>query len=232
MSIRTGRTIVSTSDSALAAHFDTLEQQHEAGSYGMWIFLARELMIFGALFTGYSAYRAEYPQAFAAASRELNLLIAAVNTVVLLSSSLTMVLAVHAVQTGRQRNLKVYLIYTILLGTLFMLFKALEYYLDYRQNLVPGLAFHADDWSARGVRPEHVQLFLLFYFLMTLLHAIHLTVGIVVLTVLTIGAHRGWFSPTHHAPVELAGLYWHFVDIIWIFLLPLLYLVGTRVHLQ
>jgi cytochrome c oxidase subunit 3 len=198
----------------------------------MWIFLASELMIFGALFAGYSAYRAEYPQAFATASRELNLLIAAVNTVVLLSSSLTMVLAVHAVQTGRQRKLLVYLIYTILLGTLFMLFKGLEYYLDYRQNLVPRLAFHADDWSARGVRPEHVQLFLLFYFLMTLLHAIHLTVGIGVLTILAIGAKRGWFSPLHHAPVELAGLYWHFVDIIWIFLLPLLYLVGTRVHLQ
>ena len=148
MNIRSGRTIVSTSDSALATHFDTLEQQHEAGSYGMWIFLASELMIFGALFAGYSAYRAEYPQAFAAASRATQLVDCRRSIPwFLLSSSLTMVLAVHAVQTGRQRKLSVYLIFTILLGAIFMLFKGLEYYLDYRENLVPGLAFHRDDWS-------------------------------------------------------------------------------------
>jgi cytochrome c oxidase subunit III len=129
---------------------------------------------------------------------------------------------------GQRKMLIWNLILTALLGTLFMLLKAVEYYSDYRENLVPRLAFKPDEWTGHGVRPERVQLFLMFYYCMTGLHALHLTVGIAVLVVLIVLAWRGRFSPQHYTPVEVSGLYWHFVDIIWIFLLPLLYLIGTH----
>jgi cytochrome c oxidase subunit III len=212
----------------LAHHFENLEQQHEAGSLGMWVFLATEVMVFGTLFTGYLCYRASDAQAFAAAGSHLNVVIAAVNTVVLLTSSLTMALAVHATRLDRRRMLIGCLIITALLGAVFMLLKALEYYLDYRDRLVPGFRFDPGEWTERNINPAHVQLFFLFYYLMTGLHAVHLTIGIAVLLVLIFLAWRGSFSPQYYTPVDLAGLYWHFVDIIWIFLFPLLYLIGTH----
>jgi len=219
---------VEASRAYLAHHFDSMEQQREAQLAGMWVFLATEVLVFGALFTGYAAYRIQYPEAFAAASRHLNLLIGGVNTIVLLTSSLTMVLAVYATQAGK-RNMQIgCLILTALLGSLFMAFKAVEYYLDYREELVPGLAFRPDEWVAMSVNPGPVQLFLAFYYVMTGLHALHLTIGIGLIAIQAVLAARGWFPPENYMPVELAGLYWHFVDIVWIFLLPLLYLVGTR----
>ncbi|HEV3202821.1 MAG TPA: cytochrome c oxidase subunit 3, partial [Gemmataceae bacterium] len=165
----------------LAHHFENLEQQHEAGSLGMWVFLATEVMVFGALFTGYVCFRASDANAFAAASSHLNVVIASVNTVVLLTSSLTMALAVHAARLDRRRMLIGCLILTALLGAVFMLLKALEYYLDYRDRLVPGFHFDPQEWSERNLNPEHVQLFFLFYYLMTGLHALHLTIGIAVM---------------------------------------------------
>jgi cytochrome c oxidase subunit 3 len=211
-----------------AHQFDDLEQQREAGSLGMWVFLATEVMVFGALFTGYVAFRSANPEAFAEASRQLNVLIGGINTVVLLASSLTMALAVQAAQLGKRQKLISCLVLTALLGTMFMVLKAVEYYLDYRDDLVPNLAFKPEQWLDRGVNPERVQLFLLFYYIMTGLHALHLTIGIGVLVVIAFMARRGSFSPEHYGPVEVTGLYWHFVDVIWIFLLPLLYLIGTR----
>jgi cytochrome c oxidase subunit 3 len=217
---------VAGSPAILAHQFDTLPQQREAQLTGMWIFLATEVLVFGALFTGYAAYRAQYPEAFAAASGRLNLLIGGVNTIVLLTSSLTMVLAVHATQVGKRRAQVACLLLTALLGTAFMGLKAVEYYSDYRERLVPVLAFDPQEWLAVG--PSQVQLFLMFYYIMTGLHALHLTIGIGLLAVQALLAGRGHFPPENYMPVELAGLYWHFVDVIWIFLLPLLYLVGTR----
>ena len=214
----------------LAHHFQNLEQQHEAATLGMWVFLATELLVFGALFTGYTVYRSQSPREFEEASARLNVLIGGVNTIVLLTSSLTMALAVHAARIGKQRGLVVCLAMTAALGALFMLLKAVEYYEDYHQKLVPVLAFQPGDWSGHGVSPERVQLFLLFYYIMTGLHALHLVIGIGVLIGLAVLARRGRFSPGYYSPVEVAGLYWHFVDIIWIFLLPLLYLIGTRTH--
>jgi len=209
-------------------HFDDIEHQNETTTLGMWIFLATEVLIFGALFTGYDAYRSWYPASFEAASGRLNLLIGGVNTVVLLASSLTMALAVRSAQLGRRRALVTLLILTALLGTGFLALKAIEYYTDYREKLVPVLAFDPEEWRRPEVNPAQVQLFLVFYYVLTGLHAVHLTVGIAVITVVAVMAWRRTFSPQYHTPVEMWGLYWHFVDIVWILLLPLLYLIGTR----
>lgn len=209
-------------------HFKDLQHQRDTNLLGMWIFLVSEVLVFGALFTGYAVYRTAYAHDFEEGSRHLNLLIATINTVVLLSSSLTMALAVRAAQFGERRSLVRCLLLTAALGTVFMVLKAVEYYSDYREDLVPGLAFRPEEWTARGDDPRHVQLFLIFYYIMTGLHAVHLTIGIVVLLAITWFAHRGRFTPEYHVPVESWGLYWHFVDLVWIFLLPLLYLIGTR----
>jgi cytochrome c oxidase subunit 3 len=208
----------------LAHHFETLDQQHDAASLGMWVFLATEILIFGAMFAGYSAYRSMYTEEFEEASAHLNILIGGINTVVLLTSSLTMALSVYAAHVGQQRLLVTCLVLTVALGTLFMVFKAIEYYDDYKENLVPNLAFDNAEWR----HPGPVKLFLMFYYLMTGLHAVHLTAGIGLLIWLIGKAARGAFTPTYFTPVEVSGLYWHFVDIVWIFLLPLLYLIGTH----
>jgi cytochrome c oxidase subunit 3 len=209
-------------------HFDDLEHQHEASTLGMWVFLATEVMIFGALFTGYVVYRVRFSASFEDASRHLNLLIGAVNTIVLLTSSLTMALAVRAAHLGRQKALVWNLIFTALLGTAFMVLKAVEYYSDYVDTLVPGLAFDPAEWKRESVHAEQVKVFLVFYYVMTGLHAVHLTLGIGIIVVLAVMARRGAFTPEHYTGVEMWGLYWHFVDIVWIFLLPLLYLIGTH----
>lgn len=221
---------MATDTGALWHHYEDLEQQHETNVLGMWVFLATELLIFGAMFTGYAVYRAQgdYSASFEEASSKLNLRIGAVNTVVLLTSSLTMALAVRAAQLGRRRALVVLLLLTALFGAVFMGFKALEYYLDYRDNLVPRLAFNAEEWRHGNVNPGSVQLFLMFYYIMSGLHAVHLTLGIGIMIALAVMAGRGAFSPRWYAPVDIWGLYWHFVDVVWIFLLPLLYLIGTH----
>ncbi len=218
---------MSTETSRLWHHFDDLEQQHEATALGMWAFLATEILIFGGIITGYTVFRAGYPTDFALASQHLNLAIAAVNTVVLLTSSLTMALSVRAVQTDQRRKLLTCMTLTAVLGSLFLVLKAVEYYDDYKENLVPGLAFQNADWPS-GEAAAHAKLFLMFYYIMTGLHAIHLLIGIGVLGVMTELARRKVFSPDYYSPIENWGLYWHFVDIVWIFLLPLLYLVGTH----
>jgi cytochrome c oxidase subunit 3 len=216
----------------LPAHqFADLDQQRNAASLGMWLFLATEVMVFGAIFTGYAAYRYQYPAAFAEASNRLNLLIGGVNTLVLLTSSLTMALAVRAARMGRNGAAAGFLIATILLGALFLGFKAVEYLIDYRERLMPDFAFNPADWSSRHVDPRQVQLFLCFYYFLTLLHGLHMIIGLGLLAVLVVMARRNTFSPEHYAPVEVCGLYWHFVDLVWIFLLPLLYLIGTRTSL-
>ncbi|HEX3600670.1 MAG TPA: cytochrome c oxidase subunit 3 family protein [Lacipirellulaceae bacterium] len=211
-------------------HFDDLEHQQQTTLFGMWLFLATEVLIFGAIFTAYTIYRHQYSEAFEAASRHLNLWIGGINTLVLLTSSLTMALGVHAAQQGRSRACARQLVVTAILGTTFLALKALEYYLDYRENLVPIFAFDPEQWSALNVRPQHVELFLIFYYFLTGLHAIHLLIGIVVVLVIAWYAHRERFSAEYHSPVEAWGLYWHFVDVVWVFLLPLLYLIGTRTY--
>jgi cytochrome c oxidase subunit 3 len=212
----------------LEHHFENLPQQHEAATLGMWVFLATELMVFGGLFAGYTVYRSQFSKEFTAGSQALNVVYGVVNTVVLLTSSLTMALAVWSAQTGRRRWLVNNLIATALLGTAFLVIKCFEYYTDYVDNLVPGLAFEDAEWTAKGLKPPQVKLFLMFYYIMTGLHALHLIIGISILGYLVIRARQGSYWPAYYSPVEVGGLYWHFVDVVWIFLLPLLYLIGTR----
>jgi cytochrome c oxidase subunit 3 len=210
--------------SALAHHFDNLEQQREAGSLGMWVFLITEVMFFGGMFTAYIIYRIFYPGAFAGASRHLDVTLGGINTAVLICSSLTMALAVYGSQVGSRKMLVGFLILTLLLGTAFLGIKFTEYYHKFEEHLVPGSSFAYPDPDAR----RQVELFFSLYFAMTGLHALHMVIGVGVLAVLIFQAWRGRFSPAYHTPVELSGLYWHFVDIVWIFLFPLLYLVGLH----
>ena len=206
---------------ALAHQFDDLAQQYEASNLGMWAFLLTEVMFFGGLFVSYTVYRTAYLAGFIAGSQHLNVLLGTLNTAVLLSSSLTMALAVHAAQEGHTRLLSRFVLLTMLLGLVFLGIKGSEYVLEYREGLVPVLKF-----VYSGPHAPQVQLFMIFYFVMTGLHALHMLIGLSLLTVLVVLAWRQQFSAAYHTPVEVIGLYWHFVDIVWIFLYPLLYLVG------
>ncbi len=205
----------------LQHHFEDAEQQFEASTLGMWAFLITEIMFFGGLFLGYAVYRTLYPEAFAEASRLLNYKLGAINTAVLICSSLTMVLAVRAAQLGQRRPLIIFLLLTILLGSTFLGIKVVEYSHKFHEHLVPGPSFHFE-----GNDPPHAQLFFCFYFAMTGTHAVHMIIGIGVLAVLVSQAWRGRFSSDYFSPVDISGLYWHFVDIVWIFLFPLLYLIS------
>lgn len=215
---------MSESQATLAHHqFEDLEQQRDAATLAMWIFLVTEVMFFGGLFTGYSIYRATYPEAFAAGSRLCEVDLGALNTIVLITSSLTMALAVRAAAAGRSRATIICLVLTFALGLVFLGIKFLEYFHKYEEHIVPGLNFTYAGPSAR-----QVELFICFYFGMTGLHALHMIIGLGVVTVMVIMAAKGRLEPPRDSPVEITGLYWHFVDIIWIFLFPLLYLVDLH----
>jgi cytochrome c oxidase subunit III len=205
---------------ALAHQFDDIEQQHESASLGMWIFLATEVMFFGGMFLGYALYRGLYATAYAEASRHLDVLFGGINTAVLLCSSLTMALAVRAAQLGGRRAVVLFLVGTILLASVFLGIKALEYYHKYEEHLIPGSRFEFS-----GPNANHAQVFFSFYFVMTGMHALHMIVGIGVMLTMIMLTLRRRFSSEYYFPLEMTGLYWHFVDIVWVFLFPLLYLV-------
>jgi cytochrome c oxidase subunit 3 len=212
--------------------FEDMEQQTHSATLGMWTFLATEVLFFGALFVGYAVYRTRWPDEFREASRELKLWIGGVNAFLLLVSSLTMALAVRSAAIGNNRGLVLHLSLTVGLAVMFLGFKATEYTLEAREHLIPNVNFTTvppEDAqkppAEQRHRPDQQQLFMGFYFIMTGLHALHVTVGIGVLAVLIVFARRGHFSPAYHNPVEVAGLYWHFVDIVWVFLYPALYLL-------
>ena len=209
---------------AASAHqFDDAEQQHDASTLGMWVFLVTEIMFFAGMFTVYVAYRSLYPDGFAHASHHLDVLLGTINTTVLITSSLTMALAVHAAQLGRRRPLLIFLVLTMALGSTFLVIKGFEYAHKFREGLVPGpwFSYHGADAGAQ-------QLFLSIYFAMTGVHAAHMVIGLGVLGTLVWQARRGRYGKSYYTPVELSGLYWHFVDIVWIFLFPLLYLIGRH----
>lgn len=209
---------------SLVAHqFDDAAQQRDAATLGMWTFLATEILFFGGMFTGYTVYRTAMPQAFAEGSHHLEFLQGTINTAVLILSSLTMALAVHSAQTGRRIRLAAYLGATMVLGAVFLAIKFGEYAVKFHEHLVPGPHYVAPPGS-----PPHMEIFFSFYFVMTGMHAIHMLVGEGILTTLLVRALRGDFEGGRDAPVVISGLYWHFVDIVWIFLYPLLYLAGVR----
>jgi cytochrome c oxidase subunit 3 len=216
-----GRSVLDAK-AGLAHQFDDLEQQHDAATLGMWVFLVTEVMFFGGLLAAYAAYRAVYPHAFADGSRLCEVTLGATNTVVLITSSLTMALGVFAAERGRRRSVVALLLCTMVLGTIFLAIKFLEYSHKFSEHLVPGY-----DFVYAGADSRQVQLFLCFYFGLTGLHALHMIIGIGVLGVLAALVWRRRSAP-RGTPIEVAGLYWHFVDIVWIFLFPLLYLVDLH----
>jgi cytochrome c oxidase subunit 3 len=213
------------SPSPLAHQFDDLAQQHDADELGMWLFLSTEVMFFGGMFLAYTVYRVQDEATFAAASHLLDLPLGTINTAVLLCSSLTMALAVHAAQTSQRKQLVFLLAATFVLGTIFLGIKGYEYHHKYEHHLMPllGLPF---EWH--GSSAGHAELFFDLYFLMTGVHALHMLIGLGLLLVLIIKATRGGLLGDFSAPIHISGLYWHFVDLVWVFLFPLLYLIGAH----
>ena len=204
----------------LQHHFDTLDQQHEAATLGMWLFLVTEVMFFGGLLMAYLLYRVWYPEGWAEGSRELDIVLGGINTAVLIASSLTMALGVRAAQTGSHRATINWLVLTIAFGLTFLVIKFFEYRHKFEIHHVPGF-----DWVVTGPHANEMFLFVSLYFSLTGLHALHMIIGVGLMSVITWMAYKRRFSPMWYTPVEMAGLYWHFVDIVWIFLFPLLYLV-------
>ncbi|MEX2663292.1 MAG: cytochrome c oxidase subunit 3 family protein [Vicinamibacterales bacterium] len=206
----------------LQHHFDDMAQQAEASTLGMWVFLVTEIMFFGGLFMVYLVYRYQSPEGFAEASNHLNVIWGAANTVVLIVSSLTMAMAVRSAQTSASPKTQVrWLVATMILGAAFLGVKAIEYTDKFTHHLVPG-----PDFVWPGQYPAPAEQFYSLYFSMTGLHALHMVIGLGIMTVITFMAWRRQFDASYYTPVEVAGLYWHFVDIVWIFLFPLLYLIG------
>jgi cytochrome c oxidase subunit III len=207
----------------LSHQFETMEQQAQASSLGIWVFLATEVLFFGGLFLLYTVYRLKFPEAFVECSKLMDLRLGAINTAILLTSSLTMALAVHAAEGGEKKATIRWLLFTMALGTLFLGIKGTDYYHKFVEHLVPGPAFQLD-----SIYHREAQIFFSLYFAMTGLHALHMIIGLGVLAVMVGMTWAGKFSKTYSNPIQIAGLYWHFIDIIWIFLFPLLYLIGAR----
>ena len=214
---------------ALLHHFATESQQKNAASLGMWLFLAQEVMFFGGMFCAYLIYRYKYFGDFGSASQTLNIWYGTINTAVLICSSLTVVLAVRAAQLGKRKALVTWLLLTIVLGIAFLGIKGIEYYEKFENHHVPGPSF-AYTGTVPGhpdlpVNPRHAEIYFSLYFAMTGMHALHMIVGVGLFSTLAFFAWRGKYSSEYYTPIENAGLYWHFVDIVWIYLFPLLYLI-------
>lgn len=207
----------------LQHHFYSMDQQLEASTLGMWVFLVTEILFFGGMFLVYLVYRMLYPEAWVLGSNHLDVAMGAINTVVLLCSSLTMVLAVRAAQVGSRQGQVINLVLTIVFGLTFLVVKYFEYAEKFEHHLVPGPNF---DMTLPQAAQQ--QLFFSIYFMMTGIHAIHMIIGIGLMLVILWMAWRGRFSPDYYGPLEVSGLYWHFVDVVWIFLFPLLYLLGAH----
>ncbi len=215
----------------LGVQFDDVEQQHESSIIGMWLFLATEVMFFGGLIAAYTVYRYLSPTEVTLASHHLSVAWGAFNTVILLGSSLTMALAVRAAQLHDRRQIVMWLIPTAILGTMFLGVKGIEWTTDYHENLVPAMGFHVpheDLETHPDLDPGRYQMFFVLYFFMTGLHAIHLIIGVVLVGIMAYLSHRNWFSGSGVTQIDVTGLYWHFIDIVWVFLYPLLYLVSSH----
>jgi cytochrome c oxidase subunit III len=212
---------------ALAHHFESLEQQNDASLLGMWIFLGTEILFFGGALMAYMIYRMWYPDAFAIASSEIAILPGAINTAVLILSSLTMALAVHAAQTGERGKIMFFIVVTMILGAAFLGIKGYEYHEKYLEGHIPGFGL---DFRFEPEYQKNAQIFFSLYFVLTGLHALHMIVGLGIMTWMLIWVKQGIITTEYYSPIEISGLYWHFVDIVWIFLFPLLYLIGRHVH--
>ena len=234
----------------LRHHFADEEQQRNAASLGMWWFLGTEIMFFGGMFCAYLIYRLKYFPEFAVASRSLDLKVGTLNTAVLICSSLTVAQAVRAAQMGKRMLQVKLLLATLFFGLVFLGVKTYEWGNKYKEHHIPTFDFNAKNLMQKpGDRhllgldkisdpvalekreaeiQEHTQIFFALYFALTGMHAIHMIVGVGIFSVITWMAWKGRFTPEYHTPLEIAGLYWHFVDIVWIYLFPLLYLIDRR----
>lgn len=218
---------MSTQDQPFLAHqFDDLGQQKEADTLGMWAFLSTELMFFGGLFTAFTIYRIAYTEAFAQCAQKLSMTLGGINTGVLLCSSLTVALAVWAAHRGNMRLVCWLLLATIALGLIFIGIKFTEYYFDWQESIIPGFRWNEQKIiHEMHLDPARLRLFMTFYFVMTSIHALHMVIGIGIFAVVAYKSWTGRYAPEYYNPIEISGLYWHFVDIIWIFLFPTLYLL-------
>jgi cytochrome c oxidase subunit III len=209
-------------DPNLQHHFATAEQQQDSSVMGMWVFLITEIMFFGGMFYGYMIYRYMHYRGWSEGSQHMEFWWGTINTVILLCSSLTMAMGVRAAQLGRRRAIVLFLIVTILFGLAFLGVKAIEYHHHWEAQEFPGLHWH---WE--GPYSQEVALFFSFYWAMTGFHALHMVIGVGLVTYIILQAQKGRYNETYFTPVENVGLYWHFVDIVWIFLYPLLYLISN-----
>lgn len=208
---------------AVREQFNNPEQQRETATVGMWVFIVTEIMLFGGLFTAFAVYRLSFFRAFEIGSKDMKFWMGALNTAVLICSSFTMALAVYSAEMGRRLRVIFFLACTIIIGLLFLAIKFTEYYLHYQDGRVPGLNFHAV-----GPNPGHEQMFFVFYFIMTGLHATHMIIGIGLLSVMILRTLAGSISAGYHTPIDNIGLYWHFVDVVWVFLFAIFYIPGAH----
>jgi cytochrome c oxidase subunit 3 len=206
-----------------AHHFSSAEHEFETSKEGMWVFMVTEVLMVGALFVGYLIFRSLYPEAFHEAHKLLNVKLGALNTVVLIVSSLTMVLGVGAAQRGNNKRALTMLGLTVALGFCFLIVKYFEYSHKIHEGILPGGKFTFEGLTAAT---SHVPLFFSFYFMMTGVHAFHVVLGMCLIVWIMLRVRRGEITPAFYTPVELVGFYWHFVDLVWIYLFPLLYLLG------
>ncbi len=207
--------------SYLRHHFADAQQQRESAKLGMWVFLLTEILFFGGLFCAYAIFRAWNPEMFLNAHKALNVTLGTINTLVLISSSLTIALAIHSLQTDKKRNAIIFLVLTLLFAVTFLVIKYFEYSHKIHLGQLPGKYY-----TYTGIAGNNPHIFFSIYFGMTGLHALHIIIGIVVIAMMLVKTIRNQFSSEYYTPVEMTGLYWHLVDIIWIYLFPLLYLIG------
>jgi cytochrome c oxidase subunit III len=205
----------------LPHHFETPEQAFESSKLGLWLFLVTEILLFGGLFVGYIIYRSLYPATFHEASHHLNRIMGAINTVVLICSSFSMAMAVQKVQENKRNVAFFLLLFTFLCGATFMCIKYFEYAHKFHEGLLPGAHF-----TFEGIKAPKADLFFSLYFMMTGLHGIHVLAGMGLIFWVMVRTKKGRFSNEYYTPVELTGIYWHLVDLVWIYLFPLLYLIG------
>ena len=213
----------------LQHHFVSSEQQFDAAKMGMWLFLVTEIMLFSGMFVAYTVYRSWHPEVFVLSSELLNPWLCGLNTIVLLASSFTVALGIHYAQVNNKKGLVINLVLTFLFALTFLVVKYFEYTAKFEHGIFPGAAFdphgvsHGVDYAMYNV--PYARQFFSIYFVMTGIHGVHVLVGMGLFTWITIRAIKGEFSSEYYTPVENCGLYWHLVDIIWIFLFPLLYLI-------
>jgi cytochrome c oxidase subunit 3 len=207
----------------VAHHFATAEQEFSSAKFGLWVFLATEILMFGGLFVAYTVFRGMLPETFSAAHRELSVPLGTVNTLVLISSSLTMALSIRAAMVNARRQMMAFLWATLLLATTFLVVKlAFEWPHKFHEGMLPG-RYYTFEGLAHVASPH---IFFSLYFMMTGLHGIHVLIGMGLIGFLLWKGGKGHFYAGYYTPVEMVGLYWHLVDLIWIFLFPLFYLIG------